>query len=144
MKVLVGLKNDNARQWLKALSYVTAFGALFLFCGDALAQDQEEYGLGKVATRVAGVLEPVTMLIMGISYVAGIGFAVAGIIKFKQHKDNPAQVPLGGPIAMIFIAAALIYLPTIIRSTGETLTEDAENSMGKPTGTRVWEDNSGN
>lgn len=128
---------------VKTLQYVCLFAtaAFFLFhFGDVLAAtDASEKGLGAVAKRVTGALPEITRLIMGISYVAGVGFAVAGIIKFKQHKDNPAQVPLGGPIAMIFIAAALIYLPTIIESAGETIQEGAK--MGSPTGSaELWKD----
>ena len=33
------------------------------------------------------------------------------IFKFKQHKDNPTQVPVGTPVAMLAISAALVFLP---------------------------------
>ncbi len=48
-------------------------------------------------------------LITASSYVAGFGFAAAGILKFKAHKDNPTQVPLGAPVALVFFGAALIF-----------------------------------
>jgi intracellular multiplication protein IcmD len=35
------------------------------------------------------------------------------ILHFKQHKDGPTQIPIGTPISLEFIAAALLFLPTI-------------------------------
>lgn len=63
----------------------------------------------------------IAKLINASSYVAGFGFALGAILKFKQHKDNPTQIPIGTPIALVFIAAALLFLPSIISSTGTTI-----------------------
>lgn len=60
-------------------------------------------------------------LITASSYVAGFGFAIGAILKFKAHKDNPTQIPIGTPIALIFIGAALIFIPTILSASGATL-----------------------
>ncbi|HEX8806844.1 MAG TPA: hypothetical protein VF741_07835 [Candidatus Aquilonibacter sp.] len=60
-------------------------------------------------------------LITSASYVAGFAFAVGAILKFKQHKDNPTQIPIGTPIALIFIGAALIFIPTIYSPSGATI-----------------------
>jgi intracellular multiplication protein IcmD len=50
-------------------------------------------------------------------YIAGLGFAMAAILKFKQHKDNPT---LSGGVTLMFIAIALIFLPSIFKSIGGT------------------------
>lgn len=39
---------------------------------------------------------------------------VLAVYNFKQHKDNPTQLPIGTPIALVAIAAALLFLPSII------------------------------
>ena len=39
----------------------------------------------------------------------------------KLQKDNPTQVPISTPIALIFIAAALLFAPSTFRTTGGTL-----------------------
>lgn len=62
----------------------------------------------------------IASLITAGSYVAGFGFALGAILKFKQHKDNPTQIPVGTPIALVFIAAALLFLPTLLPATGAT------------------------
>ena len=46
----------------------------------------------------------------------------AAIFKFKQHRDNPTQVPLLEPVALLGIAAGLLFLPSIARSKATKLT----------------------
>jgi intracellular multiplication protein IcmD len=38
----------------------------------------------------------------------------ASFPRFDQHKNHPIQVPIGTPIALEFIAAALLLLPQIL------------------------------
>jgi intracellular multiplication protein IcmD len=78
-------------------------------------------GLGGVAAQVTSNLGNVAKLITAASYVAGMGFAVGSVVKFKAHKDNPTQVPIGMPIALLFVAAALIFIPSVFTSSGATL-----------------------
>lgn len=89
----------------------------------ALAQqgDSSAGGIGGVATSVTGNLAAVARLITAASYVAGMAFAVGAIVKFKAHKDNPTQIPIGTPIALLFVGAALIFIPTVFRVSGATL-----------------------
>ena len=89
--------------------------------------------LADVATNVTGTLGSVAKLITGISYIAGLGFAVGAILKFKAHKDNPTQIPVGTPVALLFVAVALVFLPTILGITGETLFDEA-GVVGGPSG----------
>jgi intracellular multiplication protein IcmD len=78
-------------------------------------------GIGGVATQVTSNLTGLAKLITAGSYVAGLGFGVASVVKFKGHKDNPTQVPIGMPIALLFVAAALIFIPSVYTSSGGTL-----------------------
>lgn len=78
-------------------------------------------GIGSVATTVTGNLAAVARLITAASYVAGMAFAVGAIVKFKAHKDNPTQIPIGTPIALLFVGAALIFIPTVFKVSGATL-----------------------
>lgn len=78
-------------------------------------------GIGGVAASVTSNLADIAKLITAASYVGGMAFVVAGIMKLKQHKDNPTQVPISTGIVFIFIGSALIFLPTIFTVTGSTL-----------------------
>jgi intracellular multiplication protein IcmD len=77
--------------------------------------------LGAVASTLTGSFANVAKLITAGAYMAGIGFAMASMLKFKAHKDNPTQIPIGTPIALLFIGAALIFLPNIFGIAGNTI-----------------------
>ena len=56
-----------------------------------------------------------------LSLVGGSGLIAAAVLKFKKHKDNPQQVHVLEPVALFFIAVALLVLPSILASTGGTV-----------------------
>jgi len=98
---------------------VLLLGAALCFCLgiDAVATS----GVGAVASTARQQLGAIAQLITAGSYVAGMGFAVGAVVKFKAHKDNPTQIPIGMPIALLFVAAALIFIPSVYSSTGASL-----------------------
>ena len=55
-------------------------------------------------------------------------------MKFKAHKDNPTQIPVGTPVALMFVAAALIFLPSMFEVAGGTLFGSAGGSSAGVTG----------
>jgi intracellular multiplication protein IcmD len=77
--------------------------------------------LGKIASNITGSFGNLAKLITAGAYMAGIGFVMASMLKFKAHKDNPTQIPIGTPIALLFIGAALIFLPNIFSIAGNTI-----------------------
>jgi intracellular multiplication protein IcmD len=110
-----------ANQSLKK-SIFMAIGAIACFClGMTAFAATSGVGIGAVAGNVKGNLGSIAQLITAGAYVAGMGFGVGAIVKFKAHKDNPTQVAISVPIAMLFIAAALLYVPSVFESTGKTL-----------------------
>lgn len=90
------------------------------FVGDVYAAPVSG-GIGTIADNVRSNFSSVAKLITAASYIAGFGFAFASILKFKAHKDNPQQVTVGQPIALLFIAAALIFLPSVFSVSGKTV-----------------------
>lgn len=119
----------NGNRWIKAVFTVLSYLALF-YAGSAVAADQT---LGSIAANVKGSFADLAEMITAGSYVAGLGFAIGAILKFKAHKDNPTQIPVGTPVALVFIAAALIFLPSIFSATGATLF-GSEGSIAGVTG----------
>ena len=78
------------------------------------------YTLGDMAAQITDSFKNVTSLITAISYLAGLAFAIGAILKFKQHKDQPGQIPIGQPIGLTLIAGALVFLPSVISTLGYT------------------------
>jgi len=81
----------------------------------------DDAGIGKIADTARGNLGAIAQLITAGSYVAGMAFGVAAVTAFKAHKDNPTQSPISKPIALLFISAALLFIPSVFTSTGATL-----------------------
>jgi len=69
--------------------------------------------LGTIASSVTSSFTNLAKLITAGSYLAGLGFSIAAIMKFKQHMDNPTQIPVDTPFALEAVSAALTFLPTV-------------------------------
>lgn len=117
--------------YLTILSYLLAAVSLFLFQDLVLAEGK---GLKDIATGMTEQIKAVASLLIIISYVAGVGFALTGVIQLKAHKDNPTQVPLSKPIVYLIIGACLLFLPTLISSTGQTIFGGDQQSAGEFSG----------
>jgi len=77
--------------------------------------------VGEVATAVTQNFAAITSLITGMAYVGGTGMFLVAIFQFRQHKENPTQVPLSKPMMFLAIAAALVFLPSLIGVSGKTI-----------------------
>jgi hypothetical protein len=78
-----------------------------------MSSENQGQTLGSIADQVTGSFSNLTKLITSSSYLAGLGFSAASILKFKSHKDNPTQVPVGTSSALVAVAAIQTYLPSI-------------------------------
>lgn len=118
----------DAKHWLKsAMLFIVTIFSLFAvaccFAGDV-------HDIGAVASRVTTSFGKVAQLITATSYIAGLGFAIGSVLKFKQHKDNPTQIPVGTPVALLFVAASLLFLPSILETAGGTLFGETAKTSG--------------
>lgn len=107
---------NTVYKWVKTILMVSATLVLFV-AASAYAQET----LGSVAANIKSSFSDLAEMVTAGSYIGGLGFAIGAILKFKAHKDNPTQIPVGTPIALLFVAAALIFLPSIFQVTGQTL-----------------------
>lgn len=100
--------------------------------GTALAAT--DLTIGGMAEMITQSFANITKMITAGSYLAGLGFSMGAVMKFRQHKDNPTQIPVGTPIAMLFVASSLLFFPTILGVTGETMFGGQQEVAG-PLGT---------
>ncbi len=114
-------KVGRIRHYLARLSPLSLWASLYFYTGLAHADGANNDNLGKIASNITGSFGNLAKLITAGAYMAGIGFVMASMLKFKAHKDNPTQIPIGTPIALLFIGAALIFLPNIFSIAGNTI-----------------------
>lgn len=111
------VKKLFSNRWTKAIVLLALSGSCF-YAGHALAAAPT---LNEVSTNITGTFASLAKLITAVAYVAGLGFAMGAVLKFKQHKDNPTQVPIGAPVALLLVGAALMFLPSVFRIAGDTV-----------------------
>ena len=77
---------------------------------------EENTGLGDDTTifgmirRTTDMFPTLTQVIINCAYIAGLGFAVAGLFKMKSVRDNPQQNTIAGPISYLIVSILLIYM----------------------------------
>ncbi|HET9843271.1 MAG TPA: type IV secretion protein IcmD [Gammaproteobacteria bacterium] len=120
MSTVVQKRHSNSL--LVLLAYFGVLLALFLISEFAFAGGKGGgRDLGEVASGITKSMVGMQKLLSAAAYIAGLGFAIAGMMKFKAHKDQPAQVPLSQPITLLLVAAGLVFLPSLISTAGETI-----------------------
>lgn len=122
------ISKSSYKYWLSSF---VCLSVLVLVSQDAAAGQS----IGNMASTITSSFTNLTKLITAGSYLAGLGFSIGAIMKFKQHKDNPTQISIGTPIALVFIAAALLFLPSILGVTGVTMFGGSGGTTAGPTGT---------
>lgn len=110
--------------WITCVALMMTAGSLFA----------TSLTVGNMASSIYGSFTNLTKLVTGGCYLAGLAFAVTAVMKFKQHKDNPTQIPIGTPVALVFIAAALLFMPSILSVAGYTMFGTSGGSVAGPTG----------
>lgn len=115
------LKTKLMQYSVSSLGQLSLWISVYFTTSLAFAADSSDDNLGKVASTITSSFGQLAKLITAGAYMAGIGFCMASMLKFKAHKDNPTQIPIGTPIALLFIGAALIFLPNIFRIAGYTI-----------------------
>ena len=94
------------------ISMVVIFGTVTVFAANDIAS---------IANTVTGTFSSIGKLMTAAAYLGGFGLTIAAIFKFKQHKDNPQQTPMGQPITMLLVGIGLIFLPNIIAPAGTSI-----------------------
>jgi intracellular multiplication protein IcmD len=88
-----------------------------------------------LVAQVTSSFQSLGMLMAATAYLSGFGMVIASLFKFKQHKENPQQIPMGTAIAMLVVGVSLIFLPGFVGPAGQTLFgTDASSFAGGYTG----------
>jgi intracellular multiplication protein IcmD len=112
-----------------------SFVGTFFYSVFAFADTASHTGIGQLAYNITQSFTDIGQLIIASAYIGGFILVIAAVFKFKQHKDNPTQIPMGTPVALLAIGAVLIFLPSIIGPAGKTIFgNDSTIIYGQSTG----------
>ncbi len=82
---------------------------------------------GTIAANIVDSIEELPGLLSGIAYLFGLLLGVLGVLKVKDHVENPSQTPLKDGAIRMAAGGAMFALPMIY--------ESMSNTIGSTTGT---------
>jgi len=95
--------------------------------------------IGTISSIIYSNFNNVTKLLTSAGYVGGVMLMVIAIFQFKQHKENPTQVPLSKPMMLLAMGTALIFIPTITEIASATFFGSSGGSSAGTTGVIIGE-----
>jgi hypothetical protein len=100
-------------------AYTSASLVAGLLSGTNAQADASFTSISKTITQQIGGLPG---FLTAIAYIMGVILALLGILKIKDHVENPSQTPLKEGAIRLAIAGALFVMPLV--------TEAAQNLLG--------------
>ncbi len=76
---------------------------------------------GSIAANITGSISSLPGLISAIAYLFGVLLAVLGIMKIKDHVENPTQTPLKDGAIRLAVGGGLFALPIILEAMSTTI-----------------------
>lgn len=77
-----------------------------------------------IVTNMEGSISTIPGLISGVSYMMGILLGVLGILKIKDHVENPSQTPLQQGAIRLAAGGGLFALPIVYEAMRTTIGEN--------------------
>ncbi len=85
-------------------------------------------GIETMGDQLKTQIGSLTDLIGAASFVVGLVFGASGLMKFKQHSENPQGTPLSHAMVRLVVAGALIALPAVLGTSVGTLFANGPSS----------------
>ena len=74
-----------------------------------------------IAANITGSIQDLPGLLAALSYLFGILLGVLGVMKIKDHVENPTQTPLKDGAIRLAAGGALFALPILFEAMFETV-----------------------
>ncbi|NQZ13748.1 MAG: hypothetical protein HRT94_02835 [Alphaproteobacteria bacterium] len=102
---------------------VSAIAVLAMVSGaeDALAQND----FTAISTNIEESISGLPGMISGVSYMLGILLGVLGILKIKDHVENPSQTPLQHGAIRLMAGGGLFALPIVFEAMQTSIDNEA-------------------
>lgn len=80
---------------------------------------------GSIASNINTSVSQLPGLISALAYLFGVLLAVLGVMKIKDHVENPTQTPLKDGAIRLAAGGALFALPIVLEAMTETIGSSA-------------------
>lgn len=81
-----------------------------------------------IATNIANSINSLPGLLSALAYLFGVLLIVLGVMKIKDHVENPSQTPLKDGAVRLAIGGALFAIPILTEAAFNTIGSGAAQS----------------
>ncbi len=98
---------------MRQISVVLSISLYLLWANSTLAQVNN---IGDMASELQSQVGDIADLIGAAAFLLGIGIALLGLLKFRQHAVNPndPSARLSTAFTLVFVGAAMVAIPTTL------------------------------
>lgn len=89
-------------------------------------------GFNKIVDNMETSISGIPGLISGVSYMMGILLGVLGILKIKDHVENPSQAPLQQGAIRLAAGGGLFALPIVYEAMQQTIGDNTGATVAAP------------
>lgn len=102
---------------------VSAIAVVAMMSGveDAMAQAAGSQDFTTIGQNITSSISGLPGLLSGVSYMLGILLGVLGILKIKDHVENPSQTPLQHGAIRLIAGGGLFALPIVYEAMQTSL-----------------------
>ncbi|MFP4464201.1 MAG: hypothetical protein ACLFP8_03135 [Alphaproteobacteria bacterium] len=104
---------------------------------DAHADDPVGNNFSEIAENIGTSFGSIPALLAMFAYIAGVIFAIMGVLKIKQHVENPSQTPLKDGVVLLLVGGAFFALPIMLEAMQNSI--DAKGEGKAVTGAILYE-----
>ncbi len=110
--------NKTKLSYYKLGAAMTAGMLMTSTSANAAAANQN---FGSIAVNITNSISTLPALISALAYLFGVLLSVLGIMKIKDHVENPTQTPLKDGAIRLAAGGALFAIPIIMEAMYETI-----------------------
>ena len=103
----------------KSLQFQAAVLVGILSAGDAQAAAGNNFS--SIARNITESIEELPGLVTSVSYLLGLVMGAVGVLKLKDHVENPTQTPMKDGAVRLAAGGALFGLPIVFESMLNTI-----------------------
>ena len=85
------------------------------------SQEAQANNFSDIAANIAASLEMIPGLLTAIAYLFGLLLGVLGVLKIKDHVENPSNTPLKDGAVRMAAGGALFGLPIVYEAMTNTI-----------------------
>lgn len=116
--------NDKGHSKIK-YSQNKPFGSCCCWCGcDVTSNAAMANDFSTISANIMSSIQDVPGLLSGLAYIMGVILGILGVLKIKDHVENPTQTPLKEGAIRLAVGGALFALPILFEAMFETIGND--------------------